>query len=124
MSNTNNHGKRLMAQVIDDLAVSDPAKKVCTVPKGSSVGDGFASFTFKELAHAVNYTAWWIEKSLGRSSSDETLTYIGANDLRYLVIVIACNKTGYKASTPHRSDAKQHTNSSHAGVALLDEEFK
>lgn len=95
---SNNAGKRLMAHVIDDTTVSDPTRKVCKIPKGSSVSDGFVDFTFKELAHVVNYTAWWIEKVLGRSSTHETLTYIGANDIRYLVVVMACNKTGYKVS--------------------------
>lgn len=88
-----------MAQVIDSLAVTEPNRKVCTVPRGSSVSDGFVDFTLKELAHAVNYTSWWIEKSLGCSSSNETLTYIGANDIRYVAVVIACNKTGFKVST-------------------------
>lgn len=92
----NNAGKRLMAHVIDDTAATDPNRTVCIIPKGSSVSDGFVDFTFKQLANAVNYTAWWIEKVLGRSSAQETLTYIGANDMRYMIVVAACNKTGYK----------------------------
>lgn len=92
----NNSGKRLMPHVIDDTATNDPTRKMCIIPKGSSVSDGFADFTFKELAHAVNYTAWWIEKVLGRSSTLETLMYIGANDIRYMIVVMACSKTGYK----------------------------
>ena len=91
-----------MAHVIDDTAGSDPTRKVCSIPKGSSISDGFVDFTFNELAHAVNYTAWWIERVFGRSSKEETLTYIGANDIRYLVVVTACNKTGYKVSITRR----------------------
>lgn len=94
----NNAGKRLMAHVIDRTAESDPTRKVCSIPKGSSVSDGIVDFTFKELAHAVNYTSWWIEKVLGWSSDHETLTYIGANDIRYIVVVTACHKTGYKVN--------------------------
>lgn len=87
-----------MAHLIDELAVQDPGKTACVVAKGPEVEDGFANFTFKELAHAVNYASWWIERKFGRSSKYETLTYIGANDIRYLVFIVACNKTGYKVS--------------------------
>lgn len=93
-------GKRLMAHVIDDLAVRDPGRTLCVMGKGLDVADGFFDVTFKELAHAINYTSWWIEKTFGHSSNYETLTYIGANDIRYIVFVIACNKTGYKVSRP------------------------
>jgi hypothetical protein len=98
MAENNMHpiGKRLMVQVIDDLAEQDPERKVCAVPKGSEISDGFFDLTFRELAHAVNYMSWWIVESLGRSPNMETLTYIGSNDIRYLIMVMACNKTGYK----------------------------
>lgn len=89
-------GKRLMVQVIDDVAERDPERKVCAVPKGSEISDGFFDLTFRELAHAVNYMSWWIIEAFGHSSTMETLTYLGANDIRYLVMVMACNKTGYK----------------------------
>lgn len=89
-------GRRLFANTIDDAAQRDPGRKIFVVPKGNQVSDGFRDFTMRELAQAVNYTSWWIEKSIGRSSNFETLAYMGANDIRYLVFIIACNKTGYK----------------------------
>ncbi|KAJ9194745.1 hypothetical protein DTO164E3_7166 [Paecilomyces variotii] len=104
-------GRRLFASVLDDLAQKSPDKKACVIPKGAEVSDGFRDLTFKELAHAVNYTSWWIEKKLGRSSNLETLSYMSANDIRYIVFVIACNKTGYKAllpSTRNSDDAFLH----------------
>ncbi|KAE8335493.1 hypothetical protein BDV24DRAFT_156005 [Aspergillus arachidicola] len=99
-------GKRLMVQVIDDVAERDPERKVCAVPKGSEISDGFFDLTFRELAHAVNYMSWWIVEAFGRSSTMETLTYLGANDIRYLVMVMACNKTGYKALRPDLTTVK------------------
>lgn len=96
-SRENARGK-LFAAVVDDLAQRTPDRKVCTIPKGPNISDGFRDVTVKELAKAVNYTAWWIEKRLGRSANLETLSYMAANDIRYLVFVLACNKTGYKVS--------------------------
>lgn len=95
---TTNVGKRIMAQVIDDLAVQNPRRKVCTLPKGISPADGFSDLTFQQVAQMINYTSWWIENTLGPSSRLETLAYIGTHDIRYLVMVMACNKTGYKVT--------------------------
>lgn len=90
-------GKRLMAQVIDSLAETDPERKVCAMPKSPSTPDEYVDLPVYKLAEAVNYMSWWIEKQFGKGGSfSETIAYIGANDVRYLVMVVACNKTGYK----------------------------
>lgn len=100
MANNNTHkiGQRLMVNAIDDIAEKDPERTVCIMPETTDSSDSFVNLNFRQLAHAVNYMSWWIEKSFGRhnSSPQETLTYLGANDSRYLIIVMACNKTGYQ----------------------------
>lgn len=90
-------GKRVMAQVIDYLAETDPERKICSMPQSAEDPGIYVELSAKSLARAINHMAWWIEETFGKSNSfDETLAYIGANDVRYLVMVIACNKTGYK----------------------------
>ena len=92
-------GKRLVPHVIDYLGENHPDRVFCAVPKNpSTVADGYGDLTFGNIAHIVNYTAWWIETTYGCSDNHETITFIGANDARYLAIIVACNKTGYKAS--------------------------
>ncbi|KAL2004119.1 hypothetical protein VTN02DRAFT_6583 [Thermoascus thermophilus] len=91
---------RLFPAVVDELAETTPDRKFCSMPKGPNVSDGFRDITVKELAKAVNYTAWWIEKRLGRSDKLETLAYMAANDVRYLVVILAANKAGYKVLLP------------------------
>lgn len=92
-------GKRLMPLVIDYLGQNHPDNIFCTMPKASStVADGYCDLTFGNIANIVNYTAWWIETTYGRSENYDTITFIGANDVRYLAIIMACNKTGYKVS--------------------------
>ncbi|KAL1885457.1 putative NRPS-like protein biosynthetic cluster [Paecilomyces lecythidis] len=106
-----NVGRRLFAGTLDAAAQKSPDRMACVIPKGTEVSDGFHNLTFKELAHAVNYTSWWIEENIGRSSNLETLSYMSSNDVRYIVFVIACNKTGYKAllpSTRNSDDAFLH----------------
>lgn len=98
-----NIGKRIMAQVIDGLAETDPERKICSMPESAENSDTYVDLSVKGLAHAVNYTAWWIEREFGKPDSfEETLAYIGANDVRYLIMVLSCNKTGYKVCFMHR----------------------
>ena len=91
-------GRRFMAQASDHVAELDPNRRFCIIPKGPDCPDGFSDLTFERLAHAVNYMCWWIEETFGSTSSPVTLAYLGAHDIRYLIMVMACNKTGYQAS--------------------------
>ena len=51
-----------------------------------------------EIAQSVDQFSYWLEGSLGRSPSFETLTYMGVPDLRYAVVFLAAVKCGYKVS--------------------------
>lgn len=116
---------RLFAAVIDELAEKTPDRKFCSMPKGPNVSDGFRDITVKEIAKAVNYTAWWIEKRLGRSDNFETLSYMAANDVRYLVFILASNKTGYKVSRDGCGVRMGYcAQLTHTGLASLLEELR
>lgn len=47
------------------------------------------------LADAVNYTAQWLVRTVGLSSQSKYLAYMGANDIRYATLTLACMKTGH-----------------------------
>jgi hypothetical protein len=89
---------RSAGAVLDDLSKSDPDRTFAIVSRGNEVPDGFYEFKIKYLAQAVNYTSWWIDKTIGRCSNSEIVSYMGANDIRYVIFVLACNKTGYTVS--------------------------
>lgn len=91
-----NIGRRLPAAILDDLAKTAPDRKYALIPNGPEVSDGFREFKIRDLAQAVNYTSWWIDKTFGRPPKPETMSYMAVNDIRYMVFVLACNKTGYK----------------------------
>lgn len=92
--------KRLLAQTVDHAAVYDPERLFGVVPWGSELSDGFFDMTMKDLARAVNFACWWIEKTLGGESCKETLAYMGNNDVRYIIFTLACQKTGYQVWKP------------------------
>ncbi|KAH8432734.1 putative NRPS-like enzyme [Aspergillus melleus] len=104
-------GKRLLVNIVDDLASSCPTQRLGVVPKGSDPKDGFQHVTAKDLADSVNAMSWWIEKQIGKGNGDETVAYMGSNDIRYLLFILASHKTGYKLllpSTRLSNDAYEH----------------
>ncbi|KAJ5298611.1 arsenate reductase (Arc2) [Penicillium atrosanguineum] len=103
--------KRLLAQTVDHAAEHDPERLFAVVPRGSDLSDGFFNMTMKDLARAVNFVCWWIEKTIGLDSGKETLAYMGSNDARYIIFTLACQKTGYQAflpSTRNSDEAQLH----------------
>ena len=92
------YGSRLMPHVVDELAKSDPCRIHATIPVSSDISHGFRDITMLDIAQSVNQFAYWLEESLGRSTSFETLTYMGVPDLRYSIVFLAAVKCGYKVS--------------------------
>lgn len=92
------YGARLLPQVLDDLAVSDPERVYASLPISPDISQGFHDVTMREIANAVNNAAWWLEDRIGRTEIFETLAYMGPTDLRYPVAFFAAVKCGYKVS--------------------------
>ncbi|KAI1615931.1 hypothetical protein EDD36DRAFT_402912 [Exophiala viscosa] len=93
-------GKRLLPQVVDSRAKKTPGRVFTSTPRTLDLHDGFYDVTYAELAHLVNYMAWWIEREMGRGEMFETLGYMGATDFRYIVAFLAAIKCGYKLFVP------------------------
>lgn len=88
-------GERLLPQVADAHAKFDPERIWASIAH-SDISRGFRDVTFKELAHTVNYVAWWIDGKIGRSNDFETIAYMGVSDIRYGFMFLAAIKCGYK----------------------------
>jgi len=91
-------GSRLLPQIADSFAQSKPETLWGSIARSSDFSKGFQDITFKQLAHAVNYTAWFIDGKLGRSNDFEAIAYMGAADLRYTVLALAAIKCGYQVA--------------------------
>lgn len=91
-----NAGQRLFPHIVDDVARSNPERSLGVIPKGADVSDGFQEVTAAKLAYAVNVVSWWIENEIGRATQEQTIAYMGSNDIRYLIFILASMKTGYK----------------------------
>ncbi|KAK4863281.1 hypothetical protein LT330_002059 [Penicillium expansum] len=92
--------RRLLARTVDDRAETNPNQRFAVIPQGSEISNGFQDLSIKDLARTVNFMCWWIESIIGPAESPETLTYMGSNDIRYFIFILACQKTGYQAFLP------------------------
>jgi hypothetical protein len=70
------YGHRLIPQVIDASADEDPARLVGMITKSTDVSQGFNTVTIGNVAHAVNYMPFWMEKHVGRGGRFETVAYL------------------------------------------------
>lgn len=89
---------RLLSQVVDELARSNPERIYATLPLSSDLSQGFHDVTMLRVSQAVNNCAHWLEHTIGRSTVFETLSDMGLSDLRYAVVFLAAVKCGYKVS--------------------------
>ncbi|KAF3770725.1 hypothetical protein M406DRAFT_34511 [Cryphonectria parasitica EP155] len=87
---------RQVVKYLDDLAVNEPSRILYSITKTSNPADGFRDITVREVARAVDRCAWYLEETLGPAKDGQTLTYMGPQDITYVVLVLACNKTGYR----------------------------
>ncbi|KAN0095473.1 putative NRPS-like enzyme [Hyaloscypha variabilis] len=67
---------------------------------------GFRSVTHLQALNAINHVAWAIEKSFGKGQNFETIAYLGPNDPRSHIVLIAGVKVGYKIFLPSPRNSK------------------
>ena len=99
------YGRRLIPNIIDERARSDPERPVYSIPISSADGPrdlddisgrgivysvpvssddlsrGFRDISARDYANAVNRVAWWLESQLGKGPSFPTIGYIGPRTL-------------------------------------------
>ena len=92
------YGSRLLPQVVDELAYSDPKRIYASIPHSPDWSYGFRDVSMLQVSRAVDRVARWLESVAGRSTQFETLCYVGPSDLRYALIFLAAVKCGYKVT--------------------------
>ena len=93
------YGRRLLPSLIDEIAATDPERIYLSLPKTAEPQEGYEDINFRSFAKAINRCSWWIEDHVGKAQQGfPTIAYIGPQDPRYLILILACVKTGYKVS--------------------------
>lgn len=89
--------RQLIPGAVDYRSENDPNRPYAVLPNGDSLRDGFFTLTYRDLAKAVDATAWWLDDVLGETPTAEsfpTIPYVGMNDFRYVLLLMALLKTG------------------------------
>ncbi|KAK6530174.1 hypothetical protein TWF694_003541 [Orbilia ellipsospora] len=106
----------LLPKAFEERAEKNSQGIFAVIPKSpSSYAAGFREMKNVEVQNAINSVAWSIEKSFGRGVDFETIAYLGPNDPRYFIVLLAGIKVGYKIFLP------SPRNSIVAHVSLLTE---
>ncbi|KAI8634247.1 acetyl-CoA synthetase-like protein [Xylariaceae sp. FL1651] len=92
------YGRRLVPHIIDDVARDDPQREILLSPRSSDPKDGWAVTTYGDYANAINRCAQDIVDKYGKATEGKfpTIAYIGPQDARYVVLLIATVKAGYQ----------------------------
>lgn len=98
------YGRRLIPNIIDERARTDPERPVYSIPLASvntlelkdtstrgnvhsvpvssnHVSQGFRDISARIFANAVDRVAWWLDAELGKGSSFPSIGYIGPRRL-------------------------------------------
>lgn len=77
MANSIEYGKRLIPQILDDLASTEPDRILYSIAKSSDISQGFQQVSARNFARAVDKTAWLLRKQIGESKTLQSVGYIG-----------------------------------------------
>jgi acyl-coenzyme A synthetase/AMP-(fatty) acid ligase len=99
------NSSQILPQLIDDIAKKEPNRLFCIHPVSPDGVDKWRNITFEDLSKAINRVCWWIESKLGGKGKEKqhVLAYVGTNDVRYAVFVLACMKLGHAVRLVRRS---------------------
>lgn len=97
-----NHGimaatsEKLFVRRIEENARLIPTNIFARVPLRGWEENGYRSITWKQYDDGINKIAHWLDKTLGKSTDNDTVSYFGANDIRYAFVHAALNKSNRK----------------------------
>ena len=90
-------GRRLLLNVIDQVATAQLSKVFVLLPRNRSPRDGLVEITFSAFGRAIDRCAWWLEEQCGRSDDWRTFNFMShARGFRYPIMLFAALKTGHK----------------------------
>lgn len=83
-SPSTDYGHRLIPSLVDEYARTDPDYVFALIPKTANFADGLKEITISAFARAVNEVASRIDSQIGKSTSFETMAYIGPSQSQFL----------------------------------------
>lgn len=95
------YGRRVLVNLVDEIAASEPSRPFIFAPRSNEPEDGWTPITFKQFANAIHHVAHLVASTVksdpGETEDFPTVAYVGPNDVRYAVVMLASVKAGCKA---------------------------
>ncbi|RGP80029.1 hypothetical protein FLONG3_1800 [Fusarium longipes] len=102
------YGRRLIPQILDQLALADPDRVIYSVTSFPNNEPNVRTITAREFTKAVDKTAWWLHKQLQQTNGDsngsavlpskiQAVGYIGPHDIRHVLLTYGAVKAGCAA---------------------------
>lgn len=92
--NSSTCGARYLTSIVDAKAESDAVWATLLL---SSDFKQQQSISFACLSNAVNRAAHWLDSAFD-NAKEQIFYYEGPPDIRYVIITLACEKTGHQVS--------------------------
>lgn len=90
----------LWSVVLAERAQATPARVFCEMARDDwrarAGHDAARPVSYAQMARAVDRASWWLDEVMGGGDDDDaaTFVYVGPNDLRYVIALVAAQKTG------------------------------
>lgn len=82
MNDPTEYGKRLVPQILDTLASTEPDRIIYSIARFSGPAQEFRRVSARTFAQAVDKTAWWLQKQVGTTIEIQTVGYMGPRQLK------------------------------------------
>lgn len=105
--------ERLLSEIVESRAAAQPHAVFAKVPRDNAYTNGYRIVTNAALMRAVDHVVALITSAFGPGKDFPRIAYLGLNDLRYTIVLLAGIKTGYTMYFP------SPRNSEEAHAALL-----
>ncbi|KAG5657624.1 hypothetical protein KAF25_007657 [Fusarium avenaceum] len=87
-----------LIDLIDNITSEDSTRPFTYIASSDNPRDGWKPVSFLQVTNGVNYLAHAISEKVKDSAEQfPTVAYIGPNDIRYPMILLACVRAGCKA---------------------------
>ncbi|KAJ4350267.1 uncharacterized protein N0V89_008888 [Didymosphaeria variabile] len=90
----------VLVTAIEEKVKWSPNQTYMRYPTPNWEVDGYRTLTYKQYGDSINKVAHWLDEKLGKATENDTVAYLGPNDLRYAVLWPAVVKTGRKLMVP------------------------
>jgi acyl-coenzyme A synthetase/AMP-(fatty) acid ligase len=83
----------IWSEIVDKRARDTPERVFCEILEDNWREKGSREITYAQYARAVNRACWLFEKEFGHSKNFDSFAYFGDNDLRYIIALVAAQKS-------------------------------